>query len=231
MLSRQKARSEWTVGHDGDFMRGAVVAQSVAHITHREVVVVLDHAEARPKVTKLIERDIAGSKSPHRQLFQRVGSLQRAVVPLMQIKQVDVIHAEPPQTVRDVHPLIRRQDFRRDGDVRRLSRRQPLPENGLRSPTTISRRRVEVRDATLKRMIEQGKGRRFVDLTTKRDAAEADAGETEMAYGRHGTNGRKGLTSALGECWQGVTRRKKLLFLPRHLNLMNDYHAAASTWE
>ncbi len=53
--------------------------------------VVLDDAEARTESTKLIEREIAGSESAHRQFSERGTGLQRGVVPVMQVKQVNLI--------------------------------------------------------------------------------------------------------------------------------------------
>ena len=149
MLPGQKTSSQRAVGHDGDVVRGAVVAQSLADIADGEVVVVLDHAETRAKGTELIERDVAGSESLHGQFFERRSGLQRGVMPLMQVKQVGLLDAETSQTVRDVNPVIRRQDLRGDGDAFRLSRSQPLAEDRFGGSTTVSGCGCEVRDDCL----------------------------------------------------------------------------------
>ena len=53
MLASQKTGTERAVGHDRDFVRNAVVPQSIRHVADGEVVVVLDNAKTRSKTAKL----------------------------------------------------------------------------------------------------------------------------------------------------------------------------------
>ena len=176
MLPCQKTGPQWTVRHDGDVVCGAVITQLVAHLTDGEVLVVLNHAEARSEGAELIERDIAGSESLHGQFFERGIGLQRCLMPLMQIKQVDLLHAEAFQALGDVKAVIGRQDLRGDGHALRLSRSQPLSEDRFRSSTAVGCSGIEVSDSACEGVIEKREGGCLVDLPTEGDAAETDAG-------------------------------------------------------
>jgi hypothetical protein len=176
MLPGQKPGSERAVGYDGDVVRCTVVAQFFAHLADGKVVIVLDDAEARAEGTELLQRDVAGPKLIYRQLFERVGCLQRGFVPLMKIEQINLLHAEASQTVSDVNSVIRRQNLRGDGDALWFPRGEPFAENSFRSAAAISCCRVEMPHTAFPCVIEQRKGRGLVDLTAESDAAEADAG-------------------------------------------------------